>query len=70
MSLGVGTKDGLFDRRDFCGNDKFSDDVLWRFDLAHSLLLGVFVHFNCFCALPALIIEILFIYQLFFIEKR
>ena len=48
MSLGVGTKDGLFDRRDFCGNDKFSDDVLWRFDLAHSLLLGVFVLFNCF----------------------
>lgn len=55
MSLGVGTKDGLFDRRDFCGNDKFSDDVLWRFDLAHSLSLGVFVLCNYLCVLHALV---------------
>lgn len=31
MFLGVGTKDGLFNRRDICGDVKFSDDRFMAF---------------------------------------
>ena len=68
MSLGVGTKDGLFNRRDICGDVKFSNDRFMAFWSGPFTFARCISSLKLFLCITAFIDLFLFINC--FLEKR